>query len=135
MAASVAAGSSIALPPSFTTTGRSFCAATRATATPAGALAALRANEGALAAIRRAGELLTGTFRAGGRAYSCGNGGSMCDAMHFAEEWTGRFRRDRAPLPAMAFSDPAHLTCIANDFGYEQVFARQCAALLRRGPW
>jgi D-sedoheptulose 7-phosphate isomerase len=59
---------------------------------------------------------------------ACGNGGSMCDAMHFAEEWTGRFRDDRAALSALAFSDPAQLSCIANDFGYEEVFARQVAA-------
>lgn len=70
----------------------------------------------------------------GGRTlWSCGNGGSMCDAMHFAEEWTGRFRGDRDALPAMAFSDPSHLTCIANDFGYDQVFARMVRAMARPG--
>jgi D-sedoheptulose 7-phosphate isomerase len=57
----------------------------------------------------------------------------MCDAMHFAEEWTGRFRGDRLALPAMAFSDPSHLTCIANDFGYDQVFARMVEAHGRTG--
>jgi len=57
----------------------------------------------------------------------------MCDAMHFAEEWTGRFRPARAPLPAISFSDPSHLTCIANDFGYDQVFARLVAAHGKRG--
>jgi D-sedoheptulose 7-phosphate isomerase len=57
----------------------------------------------------------------------------MCDAMHFAEEWTGRFRGDRRALPAVAFSDPSQLTCIANDFGYDEVFARQVAALGRKG--
>ena len=64
---------------------------------------------------------------------SCGNGGSMCDAMHFAEEWTGRFRGDRAALPAVSFSDPSHLTCIANDFGYEEVFAREVEAYGKQG--
>ena len=68
------------------------------------------------------------TVRAGGLLMSCGNGGSMCDAMHFAEEWTGRFRSDRSALPAVAFSDPSHLTCIANDFGYDEVFARSVEA-------
>jgi len=68
------------------------------------------------------------TLRGGGLLMACGNGGSMCDAMHFAEEWTGRFRSDRQPLPAIAFSDPSHLTCIANDFGYDEVFARLVAA-------
>ena len=79
------------------------------------------------AAIERFADAAETTFRRGGTIYSCGNGGSMCDAMHFAEEWTGRFRSDRAALPALAFSDPSHMTCIANDFGYEQVFARQIA--------
>ena len=70
------------------------------------------------------------TLQGGGLLMACGNGGSMCDAMHFAEEWTGRFRSDRRPLPAIAFSDPSHLTCIANDFGYDEVFARQVEACL-----
>ena len=73
------------------------------------------------------------TFRKGGTIYSCGNGGSMCDAMHFAEEWTGRFRGNRTALPAMAFSDAAHMTCIANDFGFEQVFARMIDAYAKPG--
>ena len=64
---------------------------------------------------------------------SCGNGGSMCDAMHFAEEWTGRFRKDRAALPAIAFSDPSQLSCIANDFGYDEVFARSVEAYGKKG--
>ena len=64
---------------------------------------------------------------------SCGNGGSMCDAMHFAEEWTGRFRKDRSALAAVAFSDPSHLTCIANDFGYDEVFAREVEAYGKEG--
>jgi D-sedoheptulose 7-phosphate isomerase len=68
------------------------------------------------------------TLRAGGLLMSCGNGGSMCDAMHFAEEWTGRFRGNRSALPALAFSDPSQLTCISNDFGYDEVFARQVEA-------
>ncbi len=69
----------------------------------------------------------------GGQLFACGNGGSMCDAMHFVEEWTGRFRGDRKALPAVAFSDPSQLTCIANDFGYDEVFARQVEALGRKG--
>ena len=58
------------------------------------------------------------------RVFSCGNGGSMCDSMHFAEELTGRFRKDRPSLGAMAISDPSHLTCVANDYGYEYIFSR-----------
>ncbi len=87
-------------------------------------LARLLADEVMLQRIADAGALLADTFAAGGRAYSCGNGGSMCDAMHFAEELTGRFRDNRAGYAAMAISDPSHLSCVGNDYGYEQVFAR-----------
>jgi D-sedoheptulose 7-phosphate isomerase len=83
--------------------------------------------------IAQAGSLLADTFAAGGRAYSCGNGGSMCDAMHFAEELTGRYRDDRPGYAAVAISDPSHLTCVGNDYGYEQVFARYVAAHGRGG--
>lgn len=93
----------------------------------------LRRDDSALAAIEAAGRTLTRAFKAGNRAISCGNGGSMCDAMHFAEELTGRFRRDRRPLGAMAISDPGHLTCTANDFGYQEVFARFVRANGRPG--
>ena len=68
-------------------------------------------------------------FEKRGRVFVCGNGGSMCDAMHFAEEWTGRFRQDREPMPVIAVGDPSHLTCVANDFGFEEVFARPVSAL------
>lgn len=78
-------------------------------------------------------EKLASVFQAGGKALSCGNGGSMSDAMHFAEEWSGRFRRERPPLPALAFSDPGHLSCVANDYGYAEVFARQVQALGAEG--
>jgi D-sedoheptulose 7-phosphate isomerase len=88
------------------------------------ALDALITNEQTIAAIARAAEMLIATFRAGGRVYACGNGGSMADAMHFAEELTGRYRNDRPGLPALAISDPGHITCVANDFGYEHVFSR-----------
>ena len=67
-------------------------------------------------------------FDNGGKVYACGNGGSMCDAIHFAEECTGKFRNNRIPLPAIAFSDPGNLTCIANDFGFDEVFSRQVQA-------
>ena len=81
-----------------------------------------------LAGVQRFADLALQTFQSGGRLLSCGNGGSMCDAMHFAEEWTGRFRGNRAALPALAFSDASQLTCIANDFGYDEVFARSVEA-------
>lgn len=86
-----------------------------------------------LAGVRRFAELAQGTLTGGGKLLACGNGGSMCDAMHFCEEWTGRFRGNRDALPAIAFSDPSQLSCIANDFGYEEVFARSVAAYGREG--
>lgn len=88
------------------------------------ALDALLQSEATLSAIERAAVLLILSFEQGGRAYSCGNGGSMSDAMHFAEELTGRFRNDRDGLPAQAISDVGHLTCVANDFGFVHVFSR-----------
>jgi len=88
------------------------------------ALTNLLANPAALATIEQAAQLLISTFENHGRVYSCGNGGSMCDAMHFAEELTGRYRKDRKALGATAISDAGHLTCVGNDHGYEQVFAR-----------
>jgi D-sedoheptulose 7-phosphate isomerase len=96
-------------------------------------LARLLSDEATLARIAAAGELLAATFAAGGRAFSCGNGGSMCDAMHFAEELTGRFRDDRPGYAATAISDASHLSCVGNDYGYEQVFARYLAAHGRAG--
>ncbi|MEG0820386.1 MAG: D-sedoheptulose 7-phosphate isomerase [Burkholderiaceae bacterium] len=99
----------------------------------AAALERLRADEAALARIAAAGDLLAATFKAGGKVLSCGNGGSMCDAMHFAEELTGRFRDDRPGYAAIAISDPSHLSCVGNDYGYEQVFARYVQAVGRAG--
>jgi D-sedoheptulose 7-phosphate isomerase len=87
----------------------------------------------ALQGVERFAEEAAATMERGNKLLSCGNGGSMCDAMHFAEEWTGRFRSNRAPLPAIAFSDPSQLSCIANDFGYEEVFARYVEALGTKG--
>jgi D-sedoheptulose 7-phosphate isomerase len=97
------------------------------------ALDALLANEPAIAAIARAADLLVATFKAGGRVYACGNGGSMSDAMHFAEELTGRYRENRPALPALAISDVGHLTCVGNDFGYSEVFARFLEGHARAG--
>lgn len=97
------------------------------------AVAALESNPDLMRRIADAGAVLARCFRAGGRVLVCGNGGSACDAMHFAEELTGRFRNDRPPLPAMALLDPAHLTCVANDFGFEHVFSRMVEAHGREG--
>ncbi len=86
-----------------------------------------------LRAIGRFVDAAADTLERGGLLMACGNGGSMCDAMHFAEEWTGRFRKNRRALAAVAFSDPSQLSCIANDFGYEEVFAREVEALGKPG--
>lgn len=83
-----------------------------------------RADGRNLDAVRRAGDLMVAALKAGGKLISCGNGGSMCDAMHFAEELTGKFRDDRPPIAAISISDPSHLSCVGNDHGFEQVFAR-----------
>jgi D-sedoheptulose 7-phosphate isomerase len=88
------------------------------------ALRQLKSDTGALASVEAAAAAMVAAFKAGGRVFSCGNGGSMCDAMHLAEELSGRFRNDRPPLPAIAISDPGHMSCVGNDYGYEQVFAR-----------
>jgi len=74
--------------------------------------------------IAQAGDIICDAFNAGNKIISCGNGGSMSDAMHFAEEMTGRFKEDRKSLPAIAISDPSYLSCAANDFGYDMIFAR-----------
>lgn len=87
----------------------------------------------ALERVAAAARLLIETFEADGRVYSCGNGGSMCDAMHFAEELTGRYRNDRRGYAAMAISDPGHLSCVGNDYGYEAVFSRFVESHGRKG--
>lgn len=73
--------------------------------------------------------LLVARFEAGNKVLVCGNGGSLCDAIHFAEELTGRFRKDRPALPAIAIADAGHITCVANDYGFDQIFSRAVEAL------
>lgn len=83
--------------------------------------------------IDQAGKLLVGVFQSGGKVISCGNGGSMCDAMHFAEELSGRYRNDRPALAAMSISDPSHLSCVGNDYGFAHVFSRMIEGLGKSG--
>ena len=83
--------------------------------------------------IENAANLIVDVIHNGGKIISCGNGGSMCDAMHFAEELTGRYRENRKPIPALAISDSSHLSCVSNDFGYDQVFSRYVEALGKKG--
>ncbi|MFY9288676.1 MAG: SIS domain-containing protein [Alphaproteobacteria bacterium] len=97
------------------------------------ALQAAITNNDTIKSIADAGSLLVSTFKNGGRVFSCGNGGSMCDAMHFAEELSGRYRQDRAGLPAQSISDPGHLSCVANDYGYEFVFSRYLESHAKKG--
>lgn len=82
------------------------------------------ADQSQIEKIENAAELFAAAFKNGGKAISCGNGGSHCDAMHFAEELTGRFRDDRDPIPAVAISDSSYITCVGNDYGYDKVFGR-----------
>ena len=96
-------------------------------------LQAFRSDSALLADCRAFSELVIQTFRVGGNVFACGNGGSHCDAMHFAEELTGRYRDDRAALGALALGDPSHMTCVSNDYGFEEVFARQLSGLGRPG--
>jgi D-sedoheptulose 7-phosphate isomerase len=74
--------------------------------------------------IAKAVKLMSDSIQYGGKIISCGNGGSMCDAMHFAEELSGRFRENRRALAAISISDPSHLSCVSNDYGYDFVFSR-----------
>ena len=86
-----------------------------------------------LAFIESTAHSIAECFQRGGKLLIAGNGGSLCDAMHFAEELTGLFRSKRRALPAIALADPGHLTCTANDLGYEGVFARAIEALGKAG--
>jgi len=81
-------------------------------------------SEETVTAIERAAEILATSFKSGGKLITCGNGGSLCDATHFAEEFTGRFRDSRNPLPAIALNDPAHITCVCNDYSFEEIYSR-----------
>lgn len=83
--------------------------------------------------MEKAGQLMVEALKNGHKILSCGNGGSMCDAMHFAEELTGRFRKPRPALPAIAISDPSHITCAANDYGFESIFSRYIEAVGQAG--
>ena len=74
--------------------------------------------------IERISNIIASAFEDGNKVLICGNGGSSTDAMHFAEELTGRFRRERRALPVISLTDPSHITCVANDYGFEEVFAR-----------
>ena len=86
----------------------------------------LLSNEEMLGKVVKAADLMVASMQQGGKVMSCGNGGSLCDAMHFAEELSGRFRQDRPAYAAMSLADPSHMSCVANDYGYEDVFLPLC---------
>ena len=90
-------------------------------------------NDETLRAIDAAAKVICDSLKKGGCVYSCGNGGSLCDAMHFAEEMTGRYRKNRPAYAAVAISDQSHMACVANDFGYDQVFSRYVEGVCRKG--
>lgn len=81
-------------------------------------------NPGTIETIERAAALLSEALANGNKIISCGNGGSLCDATHFAEELTGRYRKNRTSLPAIAINDPAYITCVGNDFSFDEIYSR-----------
>ncbi len=105
---------------------RSFTAADRT-------LKAFLADEANFATIEGVASRIAASLEQGGKVIIFGNGGSMCDAMHFAEELTGRFHQDRPPLPAIAISDPSHITCVGNDYGFNEIFSRGVKAYAKPG--
>lgn len=99
----------------------------------AGVLAAFLQDASNLKKIDDAAALMASSIQAGGKIISCGNGGSHCDAMHFAEELTGKYRDARKALPAICISDASHISCVGNDYGYDFIFSRYIEALGNKG--
>ena len=96
-------------------------------------LAQFLSDPSKLDAIEKAADCLVNALQQGKKILSCGNGGSHCDAMHFAEELSGRYRENRPALAAMAISDPSHITCVSNDFGYNYIYSRFIEGLGNQG--
>lgn len=90
-------------------------------------------DESNLEHIAHAARLMADAIQKGNKIISCGNGGSHCDAMHFAEELSGRYRENRRALPAIAISDASHITCVGNDFGFDHIFSRMVEAIGQPG--
>lgn len=90
-------------------------------------------NEKNFETTEKCAEVMAAAFNAGNKVLICGNGGSNCDAMHFAEEFTGRFRKDRRALPAIAISDSSHITCVGNDYGFDYIFSKGVEAFGKSG--
>ncbi len=96
-------------------------------------LSAFLADDKNFENIESAGKLLVESFQSEGKVLSCGNGGSLCDAMHFAEELTGRYRENRPAIGAIAIADASHMACVGNDYGYDYVFSRYVEGVGRKG--
>ncbi len=96
-------------------------------------LAQFLSDPSKLEAIEKAADCLVDALQQGKKILSCGNGGSHCDAMHFAEELSGRYRENRPALATMAISDPSHITCVSNDFGYNYIYSRFIEGLGNQG--
>lgn len=96
-------------------------------------LAAFAADKEQMENIQRAAHAMIESLQNGGKILSCGNGGSHCDAMHFAEELTGRYRNHRPGIAAIAISDVSHISCVGNDYGFSQIFSRYIEALGNKG--
>ena len=96
-------------------------------------LANFVANDENFKKIQQAAVLIADSFKQGGKVLSCGNGGSHCDAMHFAEELTGRFRDNRPSYPAIAISDVSHISCVGNDYGFDYIFSRYIEGVGQKG--
>ena len=90
-------------------------------------------NDQTISRVVKASQIFINSLENKGTIFSCGNGGSMSDAMHFAEELSGRYRKNRRALSAIAISDPGHLSCVSNDFGYQKIFSRYLEANARTG--
>ena len=97
------------------------------------ALSALLSNESALQQLEKAANVMADAIAEGHKVLSCGNGGSLCDAMHFAEEMTGRYRQNRPGFAAIAISDASHISCVGNDYGYNDIFSRYVSAVGQKG--
>ena len=96
-------------------------------------LNAFVSDEKNMEAIAQAGNLMVAAGKNNHKIISCGNGGSMCDAMHFAEELTGRYRDNRPPIAALSISDASHISCVGNDYGYQHIFSRYVEAIGQEG--
>ncbi len=92
-------------------------------------------DEKNIALTAEVAEQLAAAFKSGNKAMICGNGGSACDAMHFAEEFTGRYRKDRPALPVISLTDASHITCVGNDYGFDAIFSRGVEAFGQKGDF